>query len=142
MEPSIFRKRLLINKPFQYSLMRWYLFFSLILITIFYGSILYFFNNLTAEGVSVGLQPDHVFFHFISEQKKAMDKIFIFSCLFSFTVIWIGGLFISNKVAGPVYRLTQYMMKNSTSDSSPIKFRKGDYFIELQDAFNDFIKKK
>jgi hypothetical protein len=68
--------------------------------------------------------------------------VFLFSCVLSFITISIGGLFISNKVAGPIHRLTQYMLKNNVSDATVFKFRKGDYFIELQDAFNEFINKK
>jgi hypothetical protein len=139
---SILRKVLLINKPFQYSVIAWFFFFSLILIAIFYGSIWYFFSHLTAEAVSVGLPPDHVFFRFVADQKSIMNKIFLFSCLLSFVTISFGGLYISNKVAGPIYRLTNYMLNNSIHDVQPLKFRKGDYFMELQDAFNEFIKRK
>jgi hypothetical protein len=139
---NFLRRILLINKEFQYSIIGWFFFFSLVLIAIFYGSILYFFSHLNAEAVAVGLPPDHVFFQFVADQKGVMNKIFLFSCVLSFITITIGGLFISNKVAGPIHRLTQYMLKNSASDSVPFKFRKGDYFIELQDAFNEFINKK
>ncbi len=136
------RKVLLINKPFQYSVISWFFFFSLILIAIFYSSIWYFFNQLTADAVSVGLPPDHVFFRFAAEQKSIMNKIFLFSCLFSFVIISFGGLYISNKVAGPIYRFTKHLTNNSIQKIQPLKFRKGDYFIELQDAFNEFIKRK
>lgn len=139
---NFLRKILLINKEFQYSIIGWFFFFSLILIGIFYGSILYFFSNLSAEAVAVGLPPDHVFFKFVADQKGVMNKIFLFSCIFSLIIISIGGLFISNKVAGPIYRLTQYMLKNSATNAVPFKFRNGDYFMELQDAFNEFINKK
>jgi hypothetical protein len=70
-----------------------------------------------------------------------MNKIFLSSCVFSFVTISIGGLYISNKVAGPIFRLTQFMLKHSIHDVKPLYFRKGDYFIELQDAFNDFLKR-
>jgi hypothetical protein len=136
------RKVLLINKKFQYSVIAWFFFFSLILITIFYGSIWYFFNQLTAEAVSIGLPPDHVFFLFVDDQKSIMNKIFLFSCFFSFVTISFGGLYISNKVAGPIYRFTRHLKTNSIQNAKALKFRNGDYFIELQEAFNEFINRR
>jgi hypothetical protein len=141
MSVSILRRVLLIHKPFQYSIIGWFFFFSLLLIAIFYGSIWYFFNHLTAEAVAVGLPPGHVFFRFVADQKAMMNKIFLFSCLLSFVTISFGGLYLSNKVAGPLYRLIQHMLKYSIHDVKPVYFRKGDYFIELQDAFNDFVRR-
>ena len=136
------RKVLLINKPFQYSVLGWFFLMSLVLIAIFYGAIWFFFHRLTADAISVGLPPGHVFFRFVDEQKIIMNKIFIISSFVSFFSILFGGLLLSNKVAGPIYRLTQYLLKNSIHDAQILKFRKGDYFIELQDAFNQYIQKK
>ena len=136
------RKVLLINKPFQYSILGWFFLLSLFLIAIFYGSIWYFFNHLTAEAVAVGIPPGHVFYRFVDDQKNFMNKIFIFSSTLSFVTISLGGLFLSNKVAGPLYRLTKYLQDNKIENAHNLLFRKGDYFLELQDAFNEFIKRK
>ena len=135
------RKVLLINKPFQYSVLGWFFFMSLALISIFYGAVWFFFHRLNAEALSVGLPPGHIFFQFMDEQKIIMNKIFLISSLVSFFSILFGGLLLSNKVAGPIYRLTQHLLNNSIQDTRPLKFRKGDYFTELQDAFNEYIKK-
>ncbi|MBY0413562.1 MAG: hypothetical protein K2Q18_05330, partial [Bdellovibrionales bacterium] len=56
------RKVILINKPFQYSILGWFSCLSLILISIFYSTVWYFFYNLKKEALSVGLEPDHIFF--------------------------------------------------------------------------------
>lgn len=135
------RKVYLINKPFQYSILGWFSCLSLILVAIFYSAIWYFFHNLRMEAVSVGLPPDHVFFTFINEQKMVIDKIFIVSSIVALLVILVGGLVLSHKVAGPLYRLTRHLNEHTKSDITPVKFRNGDYFPEIEDAFNNFLKK-
>jgi sterol desaturase/sphingolipid hydroxylase (fatty acid hydroxylase superfamily) len=135
------RKVILINKPFQYSILAWFSFLSIILISIFYSTIWYFFYNLKKEAVSVGLPPDHIFFTFINEQKSIMDNVFIVSSIIALLVILIGGLILSHKVAGPLYRLTKHLQAHDKNNTPPLKFRKGDYFPEIEKSFNDFLNK-
>ena len=135
------RKVILINKPFQYSILAWFSFLSIILISIFYSTIWYFFNNLKKEALSVGLPPEHIFFTFINEQKAIMDNVFIVSSIVALIVILVGGLVLSHKVAGPLYRLTKHLQGHNRGNITPVKFRKGDYFPEIEEAFNDFLKK-
>ncbi len=138
---QIFRKVLLINKPFQYSIIGWFIFFSMFNVVISFFGIWLFFEQMSAEALSIGLPPDHVFFRFVVEQKTNLYKIFILASAFSTALIFVGGLYISNKVAGPIYRLTQFMLHKKIDDAGPINFRKGDYFPELKEAFNKFISK-
>ena len=135
------RKVILINKPFQYSILAWFSFLSIILISIFYSTIWYFFNNLKKEALSVGLPPEHIFFTFINEQKAIMDNVFIVSSIVALIVILVGGLVLSHKVAGPLYRLTKHLQGHNRGNITPVKFRKGDYFPEIEEAFNEFLKK-
>lgn len=135
------RKVILINKPFQYSILAWFSCLSIILISIFYSTILYFFYNLKKEATSVGLPHDHIFFTFINEQKSIMDNVFIVSSIVAILVILMGGLILSHKVAGPLYRLTKHLQGYDKNNIPPLKFRKGDYFPEIEKAFNDFLKK-
>ena len=135
------RKVILINKAFQYSILGWFSLLSVLLITIFYTSLWYFFNNLKNEAISVGLPTDHIFFTFISEQKSNMDNVFILTSLLAMFLILIGGLIISHKVAGPLYRLTNHLKKHNRNNIVPVKFRKGDYFPEIEEAFNQFLEK-
>ena len=135
------RKVILINKAFQCSLLGWFSLLSVILISIFYTSVWYFFNNLKNEATSVGIPADHIFFIFINEQKANMDSVFIVTSIIALFLILVGGLVISHKVAGPIYRLTKHLKDHDRSNVVPVKFRKGDHFPELEEAFNDFLKK-
>ena len=135
------RKVILINKAFQLSILGWFSLLSVILISIFYTSVWYFFNNLKNEATSVGLPADHIFFDFINAQKTNMDSVFIITSIFALIFILIGGLVISHKVAGPIYRLTKHLKNHNKNNIVPVKFRKGDYFPEIEEAFNEFLKK-
>lgn len=136
------RKIYLINKSFQLSILGWFAFLSLILIGIFYFSIWYFFKEFANEAIEAGLPPGHVFFKFLDSQRTYMNYVFLLSSVVSCIVILFGGLFLSNKVAGPLYRMTQHLKTNSKKNVVNLKFRKGDYFLELQDAFNEFMKRE
>lgn len=135
------RKVFLINRPFQYSILGWFSLLSFILIFIFYSTIWFFFYKLKQDAIAVGLPPEHVFFTFVSEQKLFIDKVFIVSSIVALIVTLVGGLILSNKVAGPLYRLTKHLDSHTKDTATPVKFRKGDYFLEIQEAFNNFLKR-
>lgn len=141
MSRSYKRKIILINKPFQLSIIGWFALLSLVLIAVFYLSTWYFFYNFSREAMAAGLPPGHVFFKFLGEQQSFMNRIFILSSVGFFIILIAGGLIISHKIAGPLYRLTQHLNANSKNSVSNVKFRKGDYFLEIQEAFNEFIKR-
>ena len=51
-------------------------------------------------------------------------------------------IFFSHKVAGPLYKLNQYLLKIANDEHvDEIRFRKGDYFPELADSFNNAVEK-
>ena len=53
-----------------------------------------------------------------------------------------GGLAISHKIAGPIYRMQKELTKMAESEPfelQSIQFRKGDYFPELAAAFNRLV---
>lgn len=136
------RKVFLINPRFQLSLVAWFLLISALLISVFYFVNWYFFYNFAQEARSVGLPSDHVFFQFLNEQRSFMSKLFIIASIATLFLLGLGGIWISHKVAGPLYRLTKHLDQSSFDDVRPVTFRKGDYFKELQDAFNTFLERK
>ncbi len=136
------RKTILINKPFQLSILAWFSLLGLLIALIFYSANLYFFKSMHDEAVLAGLAADNVFFQYLEAQKVFMNKVFFISTFISSLVIIWGGLYLSHRVAGPLLRLTAHLKTFSFADMKPLKFRKGDYFPEIQDAYNEFIQKK
>jgi nitrogen fixation/metabolism regulation signal transduction histidine kinase len=70
-----------------------------------------------------------------------MNLIFIIAAIIVLITTSLGALFLSHKVAGPLHRLkihlSQIVIENKLR---PVKFRKGDFFIELEEFFNIFIE--
>lgn len=67
--------------------------------------------------------------------------IYIFVFIF-FTATICYGLYFTNRIAGPLYRL-KVQMENliAGKDVGELEFRKNDYFKELADLFNQIVKK-
>ena len=115
---------------------------TLIVIAANYFAIEYFFFKFNKLGTSIGLSADHVFFKFLGEQKHSMDLVFLVTGIVCFLILIIAGLYISHRVAGPLYRLHKHM--NDVADgktTNEVKFRNKDYFPELAEAYNKQLKR-
>jgi uncharacterized protein (UPF0333 family) len=135
------RKRLLINKKFQLPIIIGFSLLFFLVVIIFYIANLYLFKSMHNEAVQAGLSADNIFFKYLHNQKMLMDKIFLLTTIFTSALISFGGLYISSRIAGPLHRLTKHLKNSNVSDLKPVHFRKGDFFIDIQDAFNELIKK-
>lgn len=136
------RRVFLINPKFQWSFIGYISFVAVALMATFYAANAYFFWKFSKLGQEIGLQSDHVFFRFITEQKTNMDLIFVVTALCGMTFLILSGLYLSHKVAGPLYRLHQHFLslKQSGAPLKEVRFRKGDYFPEIAESFNNLVK--
>ena len=92
-------------------------------------------------GVALNLPQDHVFYQFINEQKRTMNFLFAVTSLVAVIALGVGGLLISHRVAGPIERLKNHMKSIARGETDrEVTFRKGDFFIELADAYNAALK--
>jgi hypothetical protein len=132
------RQQFLINPAFQLSVIRQMLVLTGLVIGIFYAANFYHFWSLEAQGLALGLPPTHVFFKFLREQQRTMDLIFGVTALLTLITIVGFGLFLSHRVAGPLYRLKQYLTEApvDADAQAPLKFRDGDYFPDVAEAIN------
>jgi hypothetical protein len=137
------RQQFLINSAFQLSVIRQMLVLTGLVIGIFYAANFYHFWSLKAQGLALGLPPTHVFFRFLQEQQRTMDLIFIVTALLTLLTIVGFGLFLSHRVAGPLYRLKQYLAETPVDGKVQelLKFRDGDYFPDVADAINSRLSK-
>lgn len=136
------RKKILINPKFQFAFMGYMVVTAMVMIGIFYGANAYFIDEFREMGRSVGLAPDHVFFEFLSEQDRKLTLFFGVSAGVAFLSLCLAGLFMSHRVAGPLYRLQRYMQDiKDGKDVGDVKFRKRDFFPELADGMNDVMRR-
>jgi signal transduction histidine kinase len=66
---------------------------------------------------------------------------FIWITFFSLFAVVFGGIFVSHKAAGPIFRLHQVIksLKNGNHQGE-IKFREDDFFPEIERDLNELIK--
>jgi methyl-accepting chemotaxis protein len=60
-----------------------------------------------------------------------------------FVAVLIYGLLLTNRIAGPLFRLKQHMDEVAEGKvEAEIRFRKNDYGLEIAEAFNAVVKKR
>ena len=129
----------LINPKFQLTLIGYFFILSLNVIIVNYLGIYYFFYKFKLKGESIGLVDTHPFFLFINEQQNFMNWTFLITSLVTFLFLFVIGIVVSHKIAGPIYRFCISLKKMSEEGkNSDIKFRDGDFFQEIASEFNKF----
>lgn len=133
-------KNYFINPSFQWEFVRGMLMLSFVIVAIVYGANYYFFYLFAQKGSALGLAPNHVFFGFLASQKTTMNGIFVITAFIVVVLVVIRGIVFSHRIAGPLYRLNQDLIEMSrTGRLRRIKFRNGDYFLELPESFNAVV---
>jgi nitrogen fixation/metabolism regulation signal transduction histidine kinase len=135
------RKNYLINPKFQLSIVGIFIGIALIINMINFLSITYSFHEIIAAGNQANLPENSPFFKFIHSQENHFTSIFLWTSLISATTLVIFGILLSHKIAGPIYRINEDL-KAMTKDGKlkTLHFRKGDFFVETTETFNNFIK--
>jgi methyl-accepting chemotaxis protein len=136
------RKVYLINPKFQLNIVGKFAIFSMLNIAIFYSCFYAFYSKFYNKGLSLGLPKNHAFFVFLSDQKYIFDSIFVVASAISILALIIFGILLSHKIAGPMYRMRMHLKSCGEEKTfKQVKFRKGDYFTDVQDSFNEMVDK-
>ncbi len=131
------RKRLLINPGFQFRFMVWMSALAIGVIAVMHLAHQWFLYQLREQARGAGLEADHVFYRFIESRQTELDAITVLSFIAVIGVVSVVGLVLSHKIAGPMYRLRVHLEEfASTRSPRPLKFRDGDFFTEIPDAYN------
>lgn len=134
------RKVYLINPRFQYSFIIFSMTVGLLSLCVFYFAILYFFWTFEQRGLSLGIPIDHIFFRYIQEERQYMNFIFSIASVLVLIITSIGALILSHKVAGPLHQLNEMLNKMINQKKfMPVKFREGDFFMELEVSINKLL---
>ena len=92
---------------------------------------------------SAGVSVDSPLFELVDVQRHLTHAVFAFTSVVVILMIFFGALFLSHRVAGPIYRLQRELEKLAEdSKLNEIKFRKDDYFPELAVTFNEVLAKR
>jgi hypothetical protein len=137
-------RSLLINPRFQWTLIGYAAFVATLIFLSVYGLFSYGFHEFVQIGHQAGLPENHVYFQFIKMQETTFLRVILAIAMFVGTILIVGGLAVSHKIAGPLYRLKKELLKMSNKETPSlhkIKFRDGDFFPEVADAFNALVDK-
>ena len=105
---------------------------------LFYVAKVFFFYQLSLYLKTLGFAQDHMLYEFISRQSHVMDAIFAVAAVVESAFLGWMGLKISHRVAGPLFRLHGEMLRTARGgEVKHLKFRDGDYFGELAEAYNE-----
>ncbi len=131
------RKKLLINPAFQKTFLKYTIGSALAVSAFYYLALWVFFANLESKGLSMGLAPDHIFFLFVRQQVASLGVFFLAASLLMVLGLLVYGLYVSNRIAGPIHQVVTQMKNNRLENKSElIQFRKKDFFHELADEAN------
>jgi methyl-accepting chemotaxis protein len=132
------RRRLIVDKPFQYRLIGLLLaiwaansiFFSIILYYFYEGHIQRFYNLVPREGITPLLSAPVLFSVAIG-----------FIILFGLVMVGIIGMYMSNQIAGPLYRVKLSLNRVSEGDVNfEVRFRDRDFLRDLPGYFNNMLR--
>ena len=136
-----FRTRYLIHPKFQLMFSS-----SLVLIALIAALIvgilirkLIYANNLIFVKYNVHLQPE--FLSLLAKERHLVLIIWIGSFLVISVFLFFAGIFLSHKMAGPLYALTREMTKLKNGDyTAYLGLRRRDEFKELKIPFNQWVE--
>jgi methyl-accepting chemotaxis protein len=128
-----------INTSFQLRFIGYFSAAIMLKLAFFYLAKRYYFDLLFEEGISLGLAHTHTYFKLLLRQEILLEKIFFVTTSITFTFLFIFSLFLSNRIAKPLYNLNDYFIKLSHGeDSGEIKYGKNDFFRDLPQNYNAF----
>ncbi|MBN8537321.1 MAG: hypothetical protein J0M15_09725 [Deltaproteobacteria bacterium] len=134
------RKILLILPQFQLKFLRFLAVVATIVCLVFYAAIFAFIEYWKHIGVSSGLPETSVFFDFLAQMKLSLGYILSVTLILTVAIILTLGLYMSHRIAGPIFNLIKYLNEIQTKGwVGPLFFRADDFFSELPESINSFI---
>lgn len=76
----------------------------------------------------------------LAAKQDLFRNLYIFESIFVLVVFFLG-IFMSHRIAGPLYKLDQYLREAArTGHLKPtLRFRSGDNFMELAESYNEMV---
>lgn len=137
---SFRRKQLLINPKLQLTMIGFNIALALIMIVIFYIENRYLFAKFTGVDTPE-MQVDPIVMELVKTETTRMNLIFAATSVTVIAAMVIGGLILSNRVAGPIYRLMKHIDEIlAGKHTNNVKFRDKDFFLDLSHSFNKLME--
>ncbi len=143
MEQKKIKRKLIINKEFQYKFGLYLIVPVLLSLSIFWIGLELFFSRMNALGQASSLPPDHPFYTFIKIQKTDLSQSVLVAGVLISIVMLVWGLYVSRRIVGPIKKLHIHLdsINNQDELGKELEFRKNDFFQEIPVALNDMVKR-
>tara|TARA_B110000908_G_C10027716_1_gene345924 strand:+ start:175 stop:717 length:543 start_codon:yes stop_codon:yes gene_type:complete len=130
------RKTYLINKSFQLK-------FSLFLvIVVIFSSIVYpmtIYELYSSVAMSLSTQFPHASQEFMEKRGAILQMLIVWQVTFA-VLVFVIGIFLSHKIAGPVYKIQKFIRGiKDTNHHDKLILRNGDHFGEVAKDYNKTI---
>lgn len=139
---SNYRKNWLINREFQFKFTGLFILCGILNFVFLIGAVNWYFHKIKQQMTLAGFSAESSIQAYTDAQLFSLNMILFIIATFATFLMFSFGMWLSNKAAGPVYRVTEDLNNlNGDSDKKIIKIREGDFFLELQDAVNAYIER-
>lgn len=143
--PNIILRRYIVNYHMQLEI----ILYGLSLLTIVMGFMYWTVNrtmNFLANPASSGVMPAAAsgYYSNLAELRSYINYMFLGTYALSVIAMFLGLLILSNRIAGPIFRMTKIVREagyQKYDASKPFKIRQGDCFQELLDELNALLKR-
>lgn len=136
------RRKFLVNPEFQLRFIAFVSVLCSISGIVFFVSNVIFFKRMRELGVTYHIPSNNAYYTFIDQQQRQINVLFLLSLLVMLFLSYTLGLLFSHRVAGALYRIKTFLNEsNKKGPFTELKLRKNDFFVDVADALNAFMKK-
>jgi methyl-accepting chemotaxis protein len=133
----ILRRNFIIERNFQ---LKYAFLLSVIggMVSLTLGAVIYYFIRENYDlFLSSGLTTSPNVVNHIQREQRFLAVILVSAFIFLMIFLTVLGIFITHRIAGPVFTLRRALQKIAGGDYSPnVKLRKDDEFRTLEESFN------
>ena len=134
-------RKYIINPKFQFNLIIPCIVFTFFIFIAFYAVNYFYLWKFYCNHDLSAIQNEANVEVLLKEYFFALNIFFISSGLLTLTLLIVGGIIFTHKVAGPMYRLRRHMLDVASGKTqNQIYFRKSDHFHDIAKAYNEQLK--
>ncbi len=134
--------KLLVLPRFQMGFIVFFLIMHLATMGFFFLFLSMAFQKMERLALDSGVQSSDVFFEFLSIQHSHIVQSLLIAAIAAGLCLLIGSVFVSHKVAGPLYRLVKSLNEmEAEGELKEVHFRKDDLMHEVSEPFNAVVRK-
>ena len=135
------REKLFIDPRFQLYFLGYTVGSAVVISSIFFLAGRFFYWEFQKHGEALNLPPQHAFFRFIENQQRTLDLALLLASLVVIVFLTLYGLYVSNRIAGPIHRLKLHMKDYCAGKAfEDVYVRDKDFFPELAEKLNEAIR--